>query len=422
MKRIKVLALITALILLAAGLCGCGKEEGLAGTWVLDPASIEKVNTAGMEGDPLKAAQGSIRKAFADVSQTIQLNKDGTCVLTSTAYERSVTVSGTWELSGDVLTLQRRVKDGTLNMADLSGDECVMLPDENGTFILTDSRSRITGNYQMTNTDGKDPTAPVRLKPGKSGAGGTFTQGGESGTFTLQDGNLTLCYGSTAVPRILHLDGDEKAGRDFAMTLDGAFTLTSSADEAQRQGTWRAVQDGWEFTFAPQAGPDLTVTLTAEGTYTAARRGGGSLSGAYTLKNGTLKLETAGNIEGEGLLSGSLSETENGVMKAAPAPFPAIEMDAEGTFTSAEGRGTWTRDGLAYTFTYDSVPLTVLVREDGTYIDSAGAAGIWDLEDHTVTVMMLDVTVSSTHICAQEGNTLTLSGDGNTYIQVYKRK
>lgn len=420
-KKSRLIALVTVLALLAAVLCGCGdkEEKGIAGTWVLDTAATEEVNTKDLTGDALNAVRGSIRKQYADVSQTLTLKQDGTCTLVSSAYGRALTQSGTYGFGGKELTLVRRVQDGTLNMTDFSDTECVVLPDENGTFMMTDSRNTFTGSCQIIGGDGGDMTAPIKLTKNKAGTGGTFTQGDRRGTFTLSSGNLSLCFenGTHAAPYTLRLDSDEngEGGRIFVMDLDGSFTMEGE----DREGTWETVQDGWRFTFTPLQGPDLTVTLSADGTFTALRRAGTETAGTYVLKNGVLTLSTAGG--------GSADDVT--------AFLPSVTMDPEGTFSCEEGTGRWERDGLVYTFTYDNVPLTVNVRESGSYTDSAGAAGTWTFDDLTVTLMTRDVICTGVHGCSLEGDTLkiwTLPADedggsaknaaGNGYIQVYRRK
>ena len=270
-KRLAVLltAAVLLVLLLAAGavisLLNRGeKETGIIGTWVPEktvsgtegvPAGTAEENNSVSadselpEADVKTAAEGTaFLWDYAD-ERVLSLKKDGTYVLSSPAGTGETVHSGTWSFSGTELTLRRRVADGTLTAADLGGTEqgIAILPDENGTFLMTGGGRELGGNYQMIGAGEKDVTAPLLLKGAADESGAArFTWGDTEGTCRFIDGSLILYPDDQPAAHFLRLDGSERV---FTLTADGTFTLTEGGDEASSRGTWQAVKDGWCFTF-----------------------------------------------------------------------------------------------------------------------------------------------------------------------------
>ena len=334
-KRLAVLlmAAVLLVLLLAAGavisLRSRGeKETGIIGTWVPEktvsgtegvPAGAEgsgSVSAEGMDGESPAAyvkdaadeycsvsADGAEDNASAAQVKTaaeetaflwdhadermLSLKKDGTYVLSSPAGTGETVHSGTWSFSGTELTLRRRVADGTLTAADLGSPEqsIAILPDENGTFLMTGGGRELSGGYQMIGADGRDVTAPLLLKGAADESGAArFTWGDTEGTCRISDGSLILYPDDAPAAYFLRLDKNEENERVFTLMADGTFTLTEGGDKASSRGTWQAVQDGWCFTFEDETddkaegkteqqseekeAKNLTVTLSENGGYT----------------------------------------------------------------------------------------------------------------------------------------------------------
>lgn len=327
-KRLAVLltAAVLLVLLLAAGavisLMSRGeKETGIIGTWMPEKAASgtegaptgtaeesNSVSADGMDGES-PAAQGKnaadeyysvptdgteSKPSAAYVKnaapwdhageRVMSLKKDGTYVLSSPAGTGEPVHSGTWSFSGTELTLRRRVADGTLTAADLGGTEqgIAILPDENGTFLMTGGGRELSGGYQMIGAGEKDVTAPLLLKGAADESGAArFTWGDTAGTCRFIDGSLILYPDDEPAAHFLRLDGSERV---FTLTADGTFALTEGGDEITSRGTWQAVQDGWRFTFEDEIddkaegkteqqseekeAKNLTVTLSEDGGYT----------------------------------------------------------------------------------------------------------------------------------------------------------
>ena len=304
-KRLAVLltAAVLLVLLLAVGaiisLRSRGeKETGIIGTWM--PVGT----VSGTEGAPAGTAEESnsvsangelpeadVKTAAEETAflwdhadeRMLSLKKDGTYVLSSPAGTGETVHSGTWSFSGTELTLRRRVADGTLTAADLGGPEqgIAILPDENGTFLMTGGGRELSGGYQMIGAGERDITAPLLLKEAADESGAArFTWGDTEGTCRLSDGSLILYPDDQPAAHFLRLDGSERV---FTLTADGTFALTEGGDEITSRGTWQAVQDGWCFTFdetedkaegkteqqsEEKEAKNLTVTLSEDGGYT----------------------------------------------------------------------------------------------------------------------------------------------------------
>lgn len=307
-KRLAVLltAAVLLVLLLAAGavislLSRGEKETGIIGTWMPEKAvngtegapagTAEENNSVSAdselpEADVKTAAEGTAFLWDHADERVLSLKKDGTYVLSSPAGTGETVHSGTWSFSGTELTLRRRVADGTLTAADLGGPEqgIAILPDENGTFLMTGGGRELSGGYQMIGAGEKDVTAPLLLKGAADESGAAkFTWGDTAGTCRFIDGSLILYPDDQPAAHFLRLDKNEENERVFTLMADGTFTLTEGGDEASSRGTWDAVQDGWCFTFdetaektegktketaEEKAVKNLTVTLSENGGYT----------------------------------------------------------------------------------------------------------------------------------------------------------
>ena len=270
-KRLAVLltAAVLLVLLLAAGavislLSRGEKETGIIGTWMPEKAvngtegapagTAEENNSVSADGELPEADVKTAAEETAFLwdhadERVLSLKKDGTYVLSSPAGTGEPVHSGTWSFSGTELTLRWRVADGTLTAADLGGTEqgIAILPDENGTFLMTGGGRELGGNYQMIGAGEKDVTAPLLLKGAADESGAArFTWGDTEGTCRFIDGSLILYPDDQPAAHFLRLDGSERV---FTLTADGTFTLTEGGDEASSRGTWQAVQDGWCFTF-----------------------------------------------------------------------------------------------------------------------------------------------------------------------------
>lgn len=305
-KRLAVLltAAVLLVLLLAAGavislLSRGEKETGIIGTWMPEKAingtegapagTAEENNSVSADGElpeadvKIAAEETAFLWDHAD-ERVLSLKKDGTYVLSSPAGTGEPVHSGTWSFFGTELTLRRRVADGTLTAADLGGPEqgIAILPDENGTFLMTGGGRELGGNYQMIGAGEKDVTAPLLLKGAADESGAArFTWGDTAGTCRFIDGSLILYPDDEPAAHFLRLDGSERV---FTLMADGTFTLTEGGDEASSRGAWQAVQDGWCFTFDDEteekaegktketaeekAVKNLTVTLSENGGYT----------------------------------------------------------------------------------------------------------------------------------------------------------
>lgn len=321
-KRLAVLltAAVLLVILLAAGavislLSRGEKETGIIGTWMPEKAvsgtegapagtaeESNSVSADGMDGEsPAAQGKNSVQRSSSvstdganhELSaapwdhageRVLSLKKDGTYVLSSPAGTGETVHSGTWSFSGTELTLRRRVADGTLTAADLGGTEqgIAILPDENGTFLMTGGGRELSGGYQMIGAGEKDVTAPLLLKGAADESGAArFTWGNTAGTCRFIDGSLILYPDDEPAAHFLRLDGSERV---FTLTADGTFTLTEGGEEITGRGTWQAVQDGWCFAFVDETddkaegktketaeekeAKNLTVTLSENGGYT----------------------------------------------------------------------------------------------------------------------------------------------------------
>lgn len=300
-KRLAVLltAAVLLMLLLAAGavislLSRGEKETGIIGTWMPEKAvngtegapagTAEENNSVSADGELPEADVKTAAEETAFLwdhagERVLSLKKDGTYVLSSPAGTGEPVHSGTWSFSGTELTLRRRVADGTLTAADLGGTEqgIAILPDENGTFLMTGGGRELSGGYQMIGAGEKDVTAPLLLKgTGDESGASRFTWGDTAGTCRFIDGSLILYPDDQPAAHFLRLDGSERV---FTMTADGTFTLTEGGDEITARGTWDAVQDGWCFAFVDETAEkteekeekeakNLTVTLSENGGYT----------------------------------------------------------------------------------------------------------------------------------------------------------
>ena len=308
-KRLAVLltAAVLLVLLLAAGavislLSRGEKETGIIGTWMPEKAvnGTEGAPAGTAEGSGSVSADGELPEANVKTTaeetaflwdhadeRMLSLKKDGTYVLSSPAGTGEPVHSGTWSFSGTELTLRRRVADGTLTAEDLGGTEqgIAILPDENGTFLMTGGGRELSGGYQMIGADGRDVTAPLLLKGAADESGAArFTWGDTEGTCRFIDGSLILYPDDQPAAHFLRLDKNEENERVFTLMADGTFTLTEGGDEITGRGTWQAVQDGWCFTFdneteekaegktkktaEEKAVKNLTVTLSENGGYT----------------------------------------------------------------------------------------------------------------------------------------------------------
>ena len=297
-KRLAVLltAAVLLVLLLAAGavislLSRGEKETGIIGTWMPEKAvngtegapagTAEENNPVSADGELPEADVKTAAEETAFLwdhadERMLSLKKDGTYVLSSPAGTGETVHSGTWSFSGTELTLQRRVADGTLTAADLGGTEqgIAILPDENGTFLMTGGGRELSGGYQMIGAGEKDVTAPLLLKGAADESGAArFIWGDTEGTCRFIDGSLILYPDDQPAAHFLRLDKNEENERVFTLMADGTFTLTEGGDEITSRGTWQAVQDGWCFTFDNETEEKaeenvLTVTLSENGGYT----------------------------------------------------------------------------------------------------------------------------------------------------------
>lgn len=308
-KRLAVLltAAVLLMLLLAAGavislLSRGEKETGIIGTWMPEKAvngtegapagTAEENNSVSADGELPEADVKTAAEETAFLwdhadERVLSLKKDGTYVLSSPAGTGETVHSGTWSFSGTELTLRRRVADGTLTAADLGGTEqgIAILPDENGTFLMTGGGRELSGGYQMIGAGEKDVTAPLLLKgAADESEAARFTWGDTEGTCRFIDGSLILYPDDQPAAHFLRLDKNEENERVFTLMADGTFTLTEGGDEITSRGTWQAVQDGWCFTFdneteekaegktketaEEKAVKNLTVTLSENSGYT----------------------------------------------------------------------------------------------------------------------------------------------------------
>lgn len=308
-KRLAVLLTTAVLLvlLLAAGavislLSRGEKETGIIGTWMPEktvrgtegaPAgTAEESNSVSADGELPEADVKTAAEETAFLwdhadERALSLKKDGTYVLSSPVGTGEPVHSGTWSFSGTELTLRRRAADGTLTAEDLGGTEqgIAILPDENGTFLMTGGGRELSGGYQMIGAGEKDVTAPLLLKgTGDESGAARFTWGDTEGTCRFIDGSLILYPDDAPAAYFLRLDKNEENERVFTLMADGTFTLTEGGDEASSRGTWQAVQDGWCFAFVDETddkaegkteetaeekeAKNLTVTLSEDSGYT----------------------------------------------------------------------------------------------------------------------------------------------------------
>lgn len=297
-KRLAVLltaAVLLVLLLAASAVISLlrrgEKETGIIGTWMPEKAvngaegapagTAEKNNSVSADSELPEADVKTAAEETAFLwdhadERVLSLKKDGTYVLSSPAGTGEPVHSGTWSFSGTELTLRRRVADGTLTAEDLGGTEqgIAILPDENGTFLMTGGGRELSGGYQMIGAGEKDVTAPLLLKGAADESGAArFTWGDTAGTCRFIDGSLILYPDDQPAAHFLRLDKNEENERVFTLMADGTFTLTEGGDEITARGTWQAVQDGWCFTFDNETEEKaeenvLTVTLSENGGYT----------------------------------------------------------------------------------------------------------------------------------------------------------
>lgn len=360
-KRLAVLltAAVLLVLLLAAGavisLRSRGeKETGIIGTWMPEKAvngtegapagTAEENNSVSADGelpeaDVKTAAEGTAFLWDHAGERVLSLKKDGTYVLSSPAGTGEPVRSGTWSFSGTELTLRRRVADGTLTAEDLGGTEqgIAILPDENGTFLMTGGGRELGGEYQMIGAGEKDVTAPLLLKGAADESGAArFSWGDTAGTCRFIDGSLILYPDDAPAAYFLRLDKNEENERVFTLMADGTFTLTEGGDEITGRGAWQAVQDGWRFTFdetedkeEEKEAKNLTVTLSENGGYTdsAGRTGTWEAEDrtvVMMLQNVTVTGVFGCTLQGDTLLLCPLSLPDEGMGTPAETTGPWI--------------------------------------------------------------------------------------------------
>lgn len=368
-KRLAVLltAAVLLALLLAAGavisLRSRGeKETGIIGTWVPEKAvngtegapagTAEENNSVSADGE---LPEANVKTAAEETAflwdhadeRVLSLKKDGTYVLSSPAGTGEPVHSGTWSFSGTELTLRRRVADGTLTAADLGGTEqgIAILPDENGTFLMTGGGRELGGGYQMIGAGEKDVTAPLLLKGAADESGAArFTWGDTAGTCRFINGSLILYPDDQPAAHFLRLDKNEENERVFTLTADDTFTLTEGGDEITARGTWQAVQDGWCFAFVDEteekaegktketaeekAVKNLTVTLSENGGYTDSA----GLTGTWEAEDRTVVMMLQ-NVTVTGVFGCTLQED---TLLLCPPSLPD-----EGMGTPAEPSEPW---------------------------------------------------------------------------------
>lgn len=142
MKRLTVLmTVLTALLLGAATLQGCGKRDtaGHAGTWDLDIEVVKDAMAAEIaaiedpeERQAMEFGMEMIGAGMLDAMQmTLTLNVDGTASSTTSMMGETETVDGTWSAQGNRLTIEM-VQDGESESvaALVEGDTLELIPPE----------------------------------------------------------------------------------------------------------------------------------------------------------------------------------------------------------------------------------------------------------------------------------------------------
>lgn len=142
MKRLTVLmTVLTALLLGAATLQGCGKPDTAshAGTWDLDIEVVKEAMAAEIaaiedpeERQAMEFGMEMIGAGMLDAMEmTLTLNADGTASSTTSMMGETETVGGTWSAEGNHLTIEM-VQDGESDAvaALVEGDTLELIPPE----------------------------------------------------------------------------------------------------------------------------------------------------------------------------------------------------------------------------------------------------------------------------------------------------
>ena len=127
------LMIFTLFFIIGGTMIGCGgsekeveekkKKPNIVGKWELDSKVLEKaLKDEGLEGEGLDMAL----TLLSSMSMTFEFKKDGTFLVSMSAFGESQSESGEWKVDGSTLKTRQGQGDWEQIEISLSGDELIM--------------------------------------------------------------------------------------------------------------------------------------------------------------------------------------------------------------------------------------------------------------------------------------------------------